>query len=432
MLDIWLGSTVLLVLAMVFILWPVFRNRKVALSDSQLPLTQQALNIAVYKDRLQELQKEKANGVISESKYEELLAELETGLLADADDKLESVETPQKVSLQRLPLAAALVMVLILPLASWGLYWKWGAYVSLEDSRTNESVVAATEGMPSTDIEQLLETLKQRLAESPDNLDGWFLLGRSYMNMERFEEAAAAFYKVTALLEKQGEDPSAVYGMVAQALYFADQGVSEEVSSVMNKALALNPNEINSLGLLGMQAFDDQRYVDAIRAWQKILDVAPAHPSRLAIEEGIGKARAHLNETGVAVPDEVLGSRPNPTAASGPRLTINVDISPELKKSAAPEDTLFVYARAMNGPKMPLAIVRKQVQDLPFTVVLDDSMAMGPMAKLSSFPEVEVLARVSKLGAPAPNPGDLEGRLGPIETESAVGELFVLIETVVR
>jgi cytochrome c-type biogenesis protein CcmH len=433
MLDIWLGSTVLLILAMAFILWPVFRKKQKVLTDDIVPMTQQALNIAVYKDRLEELQKEKTNGLITESKFEELLTELESSLLADADDKTDYVVTMHKAALQKLPITVLMVMLIALPLAAWGLYWKWGAYVSLEDSRTNARVVSATaDGMPSTDIEQLLETLQQRLAENPDNLDGWFLLGRSYMNMERFDEAAAAFYKVAALLEKQEEDPSAVYGMVAQALYFSHQGMSDEVSAVMNKALQLNPNEINSLGLLGMEAFDDQRYVDAISAWQKILDVVPAHPSRLAIEEGINKARAHLNETGMAVPDEVRSSQPSPTTVSGPRLTINVDISPELKKSASPEDTLFVYARAMNGPKMPLAIVRKQVKDLPFVVVLDDSMAMGPMAKLSSFPEVEVLARVSKLGAPAPNPGDLEGRLGPIETENVAGELFVLIETVVR
>jgi cytochrome c-type biogenesis protein CcmH len=433
MLDIWLGSFALLLLATLFLLWPLLRRRQGDLIEKAGLISQQSLNIAVFKDRLLELEREKSNGLINEQQLAQLRAELESGLLSDAEGtgQARAESMPEQ---QTLPWLMVLILVAVLPFASWSLYSVWGAYDSVADARTNKTVAAAEE-MPTADIELLLETLKQRLQESPENLDGWFLLGRSYMNMGRYEEAIPAFYKVTSLLEQQGEDASAVYGMIAQALFFAREGMTDEVQLVVNKALAQNPDEINSLGLMGMQAYDEQRFVDAAKAWQRILDVAPDHPSRQAIEEGVNKARAHLSGSELAALTAnaaAIETSTQPADSGFAGLTINVDIAPDLKATAAPEDTVFIYARAANGPRMPLAIIRKQVRDLPVKVVLDDGMAMSPTARLSSVPEVEILARVSKAGTPEPNSGDLEGSLGPIVLREQTSELYVLIEKILK
>lgn len=433
MLDIWLGSTVLLLLAVLFLLWPIFKkNHRVAMNTVS-PLTQQSINVAVFKDRLMELEREQTNGLISAEKYNELLTELEAGLLSDAAPTVDDSDYHHSKT-QQIPKVLVILLVISLPVISWLLYMKWGAYDSVADARTNNEVIAS-EGMPDMDIDELLKTLELRLKENPENVDGWFLLGRSYMNMGKYEEAVPAYNKVATLLEAQGEDASSLYGLMAQALYFSHQGMSPEVQLNVDKALRLNPNEINSLGLIGMQSFDQERYADAIKYWQRILEVAPQHPSRAAIEEGISKARQRL--TGVPQPvielaQDAATVKLSQEAMVEASLSINVDIAPELKLKSLPTDTVFVYARATNGPKMPLAIVRKQVQDLPLKVVLDDSMAMGPMAKLSSVAEVEILARVSKQGSPAPNPGDFEGKLGPIDTLNQLDELYVLIETTIK
>jgi cytochrome c-type biogenesis protein CcmH len=101
-------------------------------------------------------------------------------------------------------------------------------------------------------------------------------------------------------------------------------------------------------------------------------------------------------------------------AAAG--LTVTVSLSPVLAKKAAPNDVVFIFARAAHGPRMPLAIVRRQVKDLPTTVVLDDSLGMLPEMKLSSVPEVVVVARVSKSGNASARAGDLEGMSAPVKT----------------
>jgi cytochrome c-type biogenesis protein CcmH len=105
------------------------------------------------------------------------------------------------------------------------------------------------------------------------------------------------------------------------------------------------------------------------------------------------------------------GKREEATAAVSPqpRVEIQVSLDPKLAANVSPTDTVFIFARAVQGPPMPLAVVRKHVKDLPVTVVLDDSKAMAPELRLSKFTEVVVGARVSRAGDPLPRSGDLEG-----------------------
>ena len=102
------------------------------------------------------------------------------------------------------------------------------------------------------------------------------------------------------------------------------------------------------------------------------------------------------------------------SAATATALKVTVSLSPALAKKAAPDDVVFIFARPTSGPRMPLAIVRKQVRDLPVTVALDDSQGMSPQMKLSTVPEVVVVARVTKSGMADARDGDLEGVSAPV------------------
>ena len=110
-------------------------------------------------------------------------------------------------------------------------------------------------------------------------------------------------------------------------------------------------------------------------------------------------------------------------------IKVAVKLSPALAGKAAPGDTVFIFARAAQGPKMPLAIVRMQMKDLPTTVTLDDSMAMVPDMKMSSFPQLVIGARISKTGDAIPKPGDLEGYAPPLKA-GAAGPVEVVIASV--
>jgi len=113
-------------------------------------------------------------------------------------------------------------------------------------------------------------------------------------------------------------------------------------------------------------------------------------------------------------------------------MKVSVRLSPALRAKAAPGDTLYVFARAPQGPAMPLAIVRKQVKDLPLTVTLDDSMAMTPNFRISNFPEVIIGARISRTGDAIARPGDLEGQTGPLSGGSAEIEISSVVGAPVK
>ncbi len=425
MIDFWLVSLVLVVFALGFVIYPLFRTRQ-----KRVALDRRAQNIAVFKDRLAEIAAEKQTGVISDEQYQQLKTELEAGLITDVEGLDDEGPVQQQRTVKKSsPLVWVVTGVLMLgiPLVSYGLYSKWGALDGVAQYREwGNSVPAVSNGMPKQNIEELLTALRDKLEANPDNADGWFMLARSSMNLEQYDQASYAFMRMAALLEKQQQDPSAIYGLAAQALFFAEQGqMTAQVKEVLDSAFAINPDETNGLGLLGIAAFEDRRYEDAIKYWSRILDVEPDNPSRDAIIAGIEKAKAALgltsqfkvpaanqlpqNSNASAVAEDKINSDEN--AAD---VKVLVELDPSLQGMASPNDTLFIFAKALSGPPLPLAVSRKTVADLPILVNLNDEMAMGPMAKISSVSEVSVVARITKGGQPTAKAGDFEGAVSPV------------------
>jgi cytochrome c-type biogenesis protein CcmH len=199
---------------------------------------------------------------------------------------------------------------------------------------------------------------------------------------------------------------------------------------LVEQALKLDPDNVKALSLAGTFAFNNKDYATAIRHWERVLQVAPAdsplaQQMRGGIEEARQLAQGKTPETSAAAIPTPAPAAPAPAIAAGAAaVTGTVSLAPALAAKASPEDTVFIFARPAAGSRMPLAIIRKQVKDLPFRFELNDSMAMSPQSRISAFSQVVVGARVSKSGTAVPEAGDLQGQSQPV----AVGTRDLSIE----
>lgn len=422
MLQFWVLAALLIALALLFVVEPLVRARRHRLRQEQQTVARREQNIAIFRHRLAELEEEKALGHLDASQYDALKAELEANLLSDVEGEEETRAVLQAGASRMRWLA--LVLVIAVPLVSLGLYFQWGAYEGMEQRMLISQMEQAGD-VP--DVEALLEELESRLKESPNNPEGWFMLARTRMTLGQYQQSAEAFLQLAKLLEDEPVEAAAIYGLYAQALYFATQGkFDQSVMGAIKEALDRNPEEINAIGLLGIRAFEEGNYALAAQYWEKVLELNPDGPNADAVRGGIERARAMMAES------EAPSQSGSASEATAPQLQVSVSLDPALKDKVSPTDTLFIYARELNGSPMPVAIVRMQAQDLPLTVNLDDSSAMGPMAKLSSKEQVEVIARISKQGTPTANPGDLQGVIAPVQVTPGAQALNVVISEVIQ
>lgn len=370
MIDFWLAAGLLLLVALAFLLIPVLRGRKAQAEEDRT-----ALNVALYQERLAELQAQHEAGTLTEAQLEAGRAEAARELLADT----EGVAADRSARLGRaLPLLAALLV----PALGLGLYAHWGSSDKVQLAREMRE-------QPRT-IEEMTARLEKAVQAQPDSAEGWYFLGRTYMAQERPVDAAKAYERAVQIAGRQPE----LLGQWAQALYFASQKrFTPEVQALTEDALKADPNEVTSLGLLGIAGFEEGRFKDAIGYWERLIAVLPQDdPSRAALQGGIDRARERLAENGETLPERETLTK------SMPQLKVRVDLAAALKDKVQPGDTVFIFARAAEGPPMPLAVKRLTVKDLPAEVVLSDADAMMPQLKISNFPQVQLVARVSREG----------------------------------
>jgi len=364
MLDFWLPAAALILLAVAVLLLPLRRLPLHAEPDNQ----REAANLALYHERLAELR----NQSLSPQQLTQAEAEASRALLADNPaDSTPAVATQTGRGL-------ILLSAILLPLLSLGLYSCWGAGAQLALTRELTK--------PPANIQAMFRRLERITELQPDAVQGWYTLGRAYMAAERPLEAAGAFEQAA---QRSGRAPE-VLGKWAEALYFAaDKQWSTAIGALTDEALQADPNEMSSLGLLGIAAFEQGRWQDAIDYWQRLAVQLPADdPSRQAIEGGMTRAREKLK-------NEVATS---PTFT----LHVRVELGENIKGEVAPDDSLFVFIRAagVDSPKMPLAVKRLKAMDLPLELTFTDNDAMLPERKPSSFNTVQILARISRDGSP--------------------------------
>lgn len=381
MTEFWLPAGLLLLVALSFLLIPVLRVRRAQQEEDRT-----ALNVALYQERVAELQAQGEAGVLTTEQLDRGRDEAARELLADTDN----AEPDRSARLGKtLPLLAAVLV----PVMGLGLYLHFGASDKVELTREFAQAPQS--------VQEMTSRLERAVQAQPDSAEGLYLLGRAYMAQERAADAAKAFERAAALAGRQPE----LLGQWAQALYFGNgKQWTAQMQALTDEALKADPAEVTSLGLLGIAAFEDGRYQQAIDYWNRLIAQLPeGDASRAALQGGIERAGERLKAAGQA-------------PATSVRLTVRVELAPALKDKVRPDDSVFIFARASSGPPMPLAAKRVTVADLPIEVQLSDSDAMMPNMKLSSFPEVQLVARVSRAGQPTK--GEWIGRGSPLASST--------------
>lgn len=265
------------------------------------------------------------------------------------------------------------------------------------------------------EVEAMLGQLAARLKAEPDNAQGWAMLGRSYLMLGRHAEAVAPLEKLVAL---QPDNAQAIVDLADAKAMAAGRVLAGEPEKLVARALELDPKNLKALALAGTIAFDRGDFPLAVRHWEGAVAAAGSESELVAnLRSGIAEAR---QRGGMPAPTASA-----PVAAAGPaQVSGRVALSAALAGQAAPTDTVFVFARPAEGSRMPLALLRAQVKDLPLEFTLDDSLAMNPAAKLSGVKQVVIGARISRSGQASPQPGDLQGFSAPV----AVGAKDVAVE----
>ncbi|HTN93005.1 MAG TPA: c-type cytochrome biogenesis protein CcmI [Gallionella sp.] len=417
MILFWILCAALLLVAVLIVALPLWRK---APSDGEV-LRDEA-NLEILRDQATELEEDLRDGLLTREAYEQGNKELQTRLIEEVKITEQPTARPPRNPARTLAIALAVA----LPIFTVLIYLVVGNTDALYPQ---EAIVADASGVVHSDEAlQSLEKKVKRLSKDPND---WWMLARTYTELKRYSDAAAAYDHLVKMVPNEPQlwaNYADVYAMAhGQTLQ------NDEVTKMIAKALELDPNNVTALALSGSAAMERKDYATAITRWQTLIDqLEPGSPdievyrgglkqaSMLLAAEPGGKAKLAQLTAGQATEKTI--------ANSASAITGKVSLSPALAGKVAPTDTVFVLARAAQGPKMPLAVLRKQVKDLPLKFTLDDSMAMRPQLKLSGFDQVVVVARVSKSGTPMAQSGDLQGLTGTIKP-GAKG-LKVVIDTV--
>ena len=404
----WVIAVLLAAGALVFVLPPLLGRRRTAPGA-----TRDTTNVAVYRDQLRELEADLAAGTLARDRYEDSRRELEARLL---DDVRVSGTGARAAKPGRMAAVAAGIAI---PLVAILLYLAVGTPNAL----LPQPAGGEGHGITQQQIEGMVDRLSARLTENPDDATGWAMLGRTYAVLDRYPEAVSAYANAV----KRSPPDAQLLADYADALAMTQgRRLQGEPERIIAQALKVDPKNVKALALAGTVAFEKKDFKGAIGEWRKILEVVPPDSDMAdSIRDSIADAEKLSGGTAKARPVPRRAAASAPGAVSG-----MVRLAPALAASVAPTDTVFVFARPADGPRMPLAVIRKQVRELPAAFTLDDTMAMATGMKLSDHPRLVVGARISKSGSPTPQPGDLEGLSAPVK----VGDtgVTVVIGTEIR
>jgi cytochrome c-type biogenesis protein CcmH len=409
------------------VVWVLLRQGPVVTSASQ-----SQANVKVYREQILDLDREHANGHLSDAEWQLSRDELSVRLLQDT-----AVEDEPHVITQAQSWPTAVVVALVFPIAALGLYIWLGTPEAINPMPPAAvSAEAATEQAAPPNLDQIVENLASKLQADPNNLEGWVLLGRTHRSMGNLDAALSAFDRALKL----NADDELILAR-AEVLAAKNQGRFDgEPWRVIGEVLQRDPQNYAALLLAGSASYANNRYADALEFWQRArLRLSADHPDVPNLIEAMSTVQAKLkNQASPSATPAAQGAPSAPASVSaasgtapaaavtsatgGTASALNVSgqvrLSAALKSQTSPTDVVFVYAVPANGERMPLALLKTTVAQLPLKFTLDDSSAMLPDRKLSGASQVLVKARISKSGNAIPQPGDWEGSLGPVKVGS--------------
>ena len=403
---------------LVAILYPLLKRQ--AQGDADGPELRE-LNLRVLRDQLAELDRDFSEGKVSESAYRQSRDELERRTL----DYVGEVPKALVSGGRKTGLATALAIGF--PIVVGGLYWMLGVPDTVVASKSASAAKEGEHALTQQQITAMVERLALRLQENPGDGAGWLMLARSYAVLGRYPESSAAYSRALGLLPPDAQHYADYADIVAMA---QGKKLFGEPEKLVRRALEIDPKNIKALALAGTIAFDRQEYAQAIREWQKVLALVPEDSAPAAgIAGSIRDAENRLAISSKQVSEVTPAAGKEPLAAIA-SISGTVELDSSLRSAMKSGDTLFVFARAVDGPKMPVAMMRAKAAELPMSFTLDDSMAMSPQFKLSTVGRVVVGARISKSGDALARAGDLEGLSAPISSKA--GNVKIMINSIVQ
>jgi len=378
-------SAVLIIgLTILVIAWALLKNSK----NNEINRSQS--NLSILQESLKSLEKDLKEGLITNEQYQFQKTELEQRTveeviqLQDASEK----EYVSKDSSKWIPYT----LIGFIPLIVVSLYLILGS----------PGAIFVQKDPQAKQIEEMVSQLEERLKKEPKNVDGWMFLGRSYAAMNRLVEARMAYQKAIALDPKNDH----LLADLADLISYQQKGINAEALDYVDQALKINPKNPKALALRGSASFDQKNYSAAIKDWSLAITALDPKDQEFitGLQDSIAEAQSKIKSTSKTTPQSIKAN------VSG-----TVQLSQEFKSKINPQDSVFIYARALTGPKMPLAIIRVQAKDLPYSFELNDSQAMSPQMSLSQFKEFSIYARVSKSGNALPQAGDFIGQIDNVQ-----------------
>jgi len=401
---LWPWAALLVITTLAVIVWPLLRAK--ARADAP---DADAASIAILRDQKRSLDSERDAGEISDAERDAALSELARRVAEESDGS----EAPASHQSSKRAWWAAIALVVIVPTAAFLIYQRLGT----PDATVLADATAGHE-VSEKQILAMVDALAARLKQHPEDADGWVLLGRSYLALERFPEAADAYGHANALIK----DDANVLADYADVLAMTqNRTLAGRPAALVAQALAIDPKNKKALALAATVALEAHDIPKSLGYWKALAaELPPESEEARQVAGFIAEITAQGAGTPPAsTPTAASGARQSPASSAPPpapeSISGRVDIDPALASKVALNDTVFIYARAEEGPRMPLAILRIGAKELPRDFTLDDSMGMGSGTKLSATPQVIVEARISKSGNAMPQPGDLFGRTTPVK-----------------
>ena len=423
----WIVAALLTVVALAFVLVPLLRRR-----SADAPTLREA-NLAALRSQRQEIESDIAHGVLPREAKDEALAELVARASEDLEGPAENPAAPA-----RRPWPAAIAFGLLVPACAFGIYLAVGLPAALDPRVVAGAGASAQGALGDHQMDELVTQLAQKVRERPDDVQGWNLLARSYNAMGRTADALEAYRHLAKIAPN---DPQVLADYADALALSRGKNLSGEPAEIIQRALKIDPKHPKSLALAGTVTLNEGKFAESMAYWERLYATLPPDSQDLVeIRNIVEDVRARAAAAGKPLPPSKLvagapaapatpAMAPAPKAAqaapmppAGPKaapvpgkgISGTVKLADSLAGRVAATDTLFIYARAAQGSRMPLAILRGGARELPKAFDLDDSMGMAPNVRLSETPSVVIEARVSKAGNAMAQPGDLIGTSAPV------------------
>lgn len=424
MMALWIAMVALSLFAAAFVLWPLWRYRSQSSQHSTVVAQEAQINIdaniALFHEHMADLDLALAEGRIDQQQHAQLKLEQERALL---EDELVIIASQTKIStaVQTYILVVAAAVIVALGIM---VYFQLGSsrdahiqQLQAEKIELDYQDLLSQRNPDPERARQLVKEIERRVQQEPDHLQYWFLLARHQMELSEYDKAVNAYQRALSL------DPSAgiLMAELAQVMFLRNQNrMTPEIADLAQKALIAAPQNTTALGLAGIHAFQQKDFKAAVKYWQQAVDILGVDaPASLALQSGIARAKQESANAGQPI-------APDNESATGPRINLSIRLADSV--SASPDQLVYVYARAWQGARMPLAITRIKVADLPANVTLDESLSMSGMASLNQADQVEVVARISQDGSAVSKAGDWQVSAGPLDMQALPEETVLVIE----